>query len=72
MSELKLRQLAYGELPENLPEAVMAKLISSPAVYSLSGGDTGGVLYFTKAEIDAFLAGARAGEFDDLAGRGVI
>lgn len=27
----------------------------------------GGVLYYTRPEIDAFLQGAKAGEFDDLA-----
>lgn len=28
----------------------------------------GGVLFYTRPEIDAFLRGAKAGEFDDLAG----
>ncbi|WP_459546223.1 DUF397 domain-containing protein [Nocardia sp. X0981] len=28
----------------------------------------GGVLYYTRPEIEAFLQGAKAGEFDDLAG----
>lgn len=28
----------------------------------------GGVLFYTRPEIEAFLQGAKAGEFDDLAG----
>ncbi|WP_040792604.1 DUF397 domain-containing protein [Nocardia paucivorans] len=28
----------------------------------------GGVLFYTRPEIDAFLRGAKAGEFDDLVG----
>lgn len=44
-----------------------ARLTDGGLLVRSAGDEDGPVLYYTRAEVDAFVRGAKDGEFDDLA-----
>lgn len=59
------RKSSYSNASGNCVEA--AALADGTVAVRNSNNPDSGVAFFTPAEIDAFLKGVKAGEFDDLA-----
>jgi hypothetical protein len=65
MSDLKWRKSSFSQ--NNGACVELASMPDGQVAVRDSKNPTGAVLIFTRAEIGAWIVGARAGEFDDLA-----
>ncbi|GAB2724268.1 DUF397 domain-containing protein [Nocardia mexicana] len=65
-SELSWRKSSFSNPSGNCVE--VANLANGLIAVRNSRDPEGAVLVYTRPEIDAFLRGAKSGEFDDLAG----
>ncbi|WP_024875641.1 DUF397 domain-containing protein [Saccharomonospora piscinae] len=66
LADVTWRKSSYSGAMGNCVE--VARLTSGEIAFRNSRDPHGPALVYTKAEIAAFLAGAKAGEFDDVAG----